>query len=60
MKAECYLPAVPNDLIARGLARMEVLSTTSRWYGVTYREDLLEVQAAIARMEADGIYPIDM
>jgi len=60
MKAECYLPAVPNDLIARGLARMEVLSTTSRWYGVTYREDLPEVQAAIARMEADGTYPVDM
>ena len=40
-----------------GLARVQVLPCEETWYGVTYREDLPRVQAAVADMKAKGIYP---
>ena len=57
MKAEYYLPYVPKALIQQGKARVKLLSTDERWYGMTYREDIDAVQAAIARMKAEGVYP---
>ena len=57
MKAEFYLPNVPKALIAAGNARVRLLSTDERWYGMTYREDAEKVRAAIAGMKDRGIYP---
>ena len=57
LKAEYYLPHVPKSLIARGEARVRVLHTDERWYGMTYREDIDAVRAAIARMKGEGVYP---
>lgn len=48
LKAEFYLPSVPDALIRENRARVRVLETPERWYGVTYREDLAAVQAACA------------
>lgn len=56
-KCEFYLPMVTNALIHEGLCTLKVLSTDESWYGVTYREDLPGVQAAIARMRSEGKYP---
>ena len=39
LKAEYFLPFVVNDLISDGLARVRVVPTPDRWYGMTYRED---------------------
>ena len=39
MKAEYYLPFAVDTLIKDGKATAKVLTTDSRWYGVTYRED---------------------
>ena len=36
---------------------MNVLTSDETWYGVTYREDLPSVKAAIAKMHEEGIYP---
>ena len=49
---ECAL-----KLIREGKARVRVLETGERWYGVTYREDLPEVQAAMAEMRQKNLYP---
>ena len=57
MKAEYYLPYVPRALIAEGKARVRVLDTDERWYGMTYREDIETVKNAIAGMKAAGKYP---
>lgn len=57
MKAEYYLPYVPKAMIAEGKARVRVLDTDERWYGMTYREDIDAVKAAIAGMKAAGKYP---
>ncbi|MBQ9974451.1 MAG: nucleotidyltransferase [Oscillospiraceae bacterium] len=57
MKAEFYLPLLPDALIADGSGTVQVLTSDARWYGVTYREDLPGVVAAIAAMKAAGQYP---
>lgn len=57
MKAEYYLPAVVSQLIAGGKARVKVLRSSGKWYGVTYQEDKPVVVRAIADMTAGGLYP---
>ncbi|MBQ6375200.1 MAG: NTP transferase domain-containing protein [Clostridia bacterium] len=57
MKAEYYLPYVPKAEIAAGRARVRVLRTDERWYGMTYRGDIDAVRAAVAQMKTDGLYP---
>ena len=54
---EFFLPAFVDGLIKTGAADVEVLPTTSKWYGVTYREDKENIMAAMAKMHEDGIYP---
>ena len=39
MKAEYYLPTVVSQLLADGKARVKVLRSHDKWYGVTYQED---------------------
>ena len=58
-KGEFYLPSVVDEQIQSGKERVRVLDTDSRWYGITYREDLPTVRAAIRRMTDEGIYPDD-
>ena len=48
-----------DEQIQSGKERVRVLDTDSRWYGITYREDLPTVRAAIRRMTDEGIYPDD-
>lgn len=60
MKGEYYLPFAVDELIRAGRATARVLTTTARWYGVTYREDKPAVSAAIAEMTAQGEYPEDL
>ncbi len=57
LKSECLLPNTPSGLIASGAASFSVLPTSEVWSGVTYAEDMPGVQARIAQMKAEGIYP---
>ena len=56
-KSEFYLPSAVSDLISRGRATVEVLSSDDTWFGVTYREDRPHVAAAIASLVRSGAYP---
>ena len=56
-KCEFFLPTVANAQIHEGLGSVRVLSTDEAWHGVTYREDLPSVQAAIEKMHKKGKYP---
>lgn len=56
-KCEFFLPTVANAQIHEGLGSVRVLHTDETWYGVTYREDLPSVQAAIAALRRAGKYP---
>ncbi len=56
-KAEYFLPSVVSQLIEEGKARVKVLRSEDKWYGVTYREDKPTVVAAISEKTAAGLYP---
>lgn len=60
LKGEYFLPDVVTALITEGRARMKVLRSTDRWYGVTYREDKPSVTAALAAMTEAGVYPEEL
>ena len=57
LKAEYFLPSVPDQLICEGKASVRMLETDERWHGVTYHEDLEGVQKALADLRAAGVYP---
>ena len=57
LKAEYFLPAVVSGLTSEGRARVKVLRSEDKWYGITYREDKPAVTAAIAEKTASGLYP---
>ena len=56
-KAEYFLPTVVSQLIEEGKARVKVLRSGDKWYGVTYREDKPAVVDAIAGKTKAGLYP---
>lgn len=56
-KAEFTIPAVVDGLIRSKRGTVKVLDTTSRWFGVTYREDKKTVQDSIRALVATGEYP---
>ena len=55
-KAEIYIPRVVDEMIHEGTARVKVLPTDARWFGVTYKEDTALVNAALERFDKDGWY----
>lgn len=57
IKAEYFLPSVANAEMLAGRARIRVLPCEETWHGVTYREDLPGVKAAVAALKAAGEYP---
>ena len=57
MKGEYYIQTPINSQIADGSATYEVLTSSDKWFGVTYKEDKPEVVKKFASLKADGIYP---
>ena len=57
LKAEFLIPQEVGRLLRAGKARVRVLSSPDRWYGVTYREDKPEVQKALEELTLSGAYP---
>ena len=57
IKTEYLLPRIIDRLVRTGRARVTVLETPDKWFGVTYREDKPTVAAAIKELVADGVYP---
>lgn len=60
MKAEFYLPFAVSDMLKDNECIVEVLKTTDKWYGVTYKEDRQNVVDAIQQKKDDGLYPQNM
>ena len=57
LKGEYFLPSVVSQLLAEKKARVRVLSSEDKWYGVTYKEDKPVVVNALAEMRSSGVYP---
>lgn len=56
-KAEYLLPSVVKELIKKNKARVKVLSTQEKWFGVTYQDDKKRVKQSINDLIQRGIYP---
>jgi len=57
LKSEFYIPSTVTNLIESDKATVEVLSTTAKWFGVTYKADKEQTQKRIQEMISNGEYP---
>lgn len=57
LKTEYLLPKIIDKLVQNGRARVRVLETQDKWFGVTYKEDKPTVAEAIKRLVDAGVYP---
>lgn len=54
--AEYLLPTIVDGLIADQKASVKVLSSSDRWFGVTYQQDRQSVKDEFAGLVAKGVY----
>ena len=57
LKSEFFIPLMVDTLINGGVATVDVLDTTSKWFGVTYPEDRQGVVDKIKALVDAGEYP---
>ena len=57
IKSEFFIPLMVNKLIKENSATVEVLDTTSKWFGVTYAADRPDTVARIQSLVDAGEYP---
>ena len=55
-KSEFLIPVEMGTFLSRNLARIRVLPTTSRWFGMTFAEDMPGVRSAFREMTDEGLY----
>ncbi len=55
-KDEFYLPFAVDKMIKSGFATVKVLVSHDKWYGMTYREDIDAVKAALSDKIKQGEY----
>jgi len=55
--SEFFLPSAMNEVIKSGKARVKVLPTMEKWFGVTYREDRDMVMNSLKKLVDQGVYP---
>ena len=56
-KKEFLLPMTVGVLLKEGKANVKVLSTSDKWYGVTYAADKKKVVEVLRSMTEQGMYP---
>jgi len=55
-KSEFLIPTVVDEMVREGKAKLKLLSTSSVWFGVTYKEDKPGVVAALKALVQKGEY----
>ena len=56
LKSEFFIPIVADQFIKEG-GKIEVIPTTSSWFGVTYKEDAPVVEKSLNDLIEKGEYP---
>ncbi len=59
LKSECLLPNTIGKMINAGKCDVKVLTTTAKWFGVTYADDKPDVIAKLHALIDAGEYPSD-
>ena len=60
LKCEFFLPFAVEELMEEGKAKVKVLKSEDRLYGVTYQEDKGIVMQAISDFKKKGVYPCQL
>lgn len=56
IKSEYLLPKIIDKLVQNNEAKVQVLETKDRWFGVTYKEDKEAVASSIKALISEGVY----
>ena len=56
-KAEFFLPLAVEALLSENKAKVQILQSPDKWYGVTYAADKPQVVAALKAKTEEGLYP---
>lgn len=57
IKAECLLPIMVGEFLARGGFTVTAKSSPDKWFGITYQADREVVIQQLAALHAQGAYP---
>lgn len=56
-KSEFFIPSVADQFIKEKRGVVKVISSSSNWFGVTYKEDAVAVKASLMQLIHVGKYP---
>jgi dTDP-glucose pyrophosphorylase len=56
-KSEFYIPSVADEFIKTGHGKIKAVTTSEKWFGVTYKEDKPIVQECISSLVESNCYP---
>ena len=59
-KAEFLMPKAADQFIKMGKGQIEVIPTSAKWFGVTYKEDAPIVKASVEALVQQGEYPLNL
>ena len=54
---EFQIPDVLDTCLRKNIKTIDVINTTSTWYGMTYKEDKETVEKALKELTSAGLYP---
>jgi NDP-sugar pyrophosphorylase family protein len=57
LKAEFLIPTMTDHFIKSGKGKVQVITTSAKWFGVTYKEDAPVAEATVKHLVEKGEYP---
>lgn len=60
IKSEFFIPIIGDDFVKNLGGVIQVIPTSSQWFGVTYKEDAPVVKASVDKLVADKEYPASL
>ncbi len=57
IKAEFYIPIIVNEMVKQNAGKVQIISGSNNWFGVTYKDDKEAVSQKIKLLIAYGDYP---
>lgn len=60
LKAEFFIPLIVNEFLKTDTAKVKVLTSKAKWFGVTYKEDKAHVENEIGKLKSKKKYPVNL
>lgn len=59
-KSEFFIPLAGDEFIKQRKGNIKAITTSAKWFGVTYKEDKTIVQQCISKLIAEKEYPVSL